>query len=136
MKKTEIKIQVHNGKENHSAVYVLSRGKNSGKPLAKPCPNCYAIQAPPEILSEVRAVAQILFVSDNLKPLFRGSVIEFVTVKAYRKQFLALWFSVSPAVVSQAAQALADLECRQTVIQEQLVLLRQLRKAIAFAALK
>lgn len=135
MRTEQVKIKVHNGTENHSAVYVLSRGRNSGKVLNQPCPNCYAIQVPAEQLAQVRAVAHILFISEKLKPHLQGSVIEFITVGAYRKQFFALWRSISPATVTQTAQALADLEQHQTAIQKQLVLLRQLRQSIAFAAL-
>ena len=134
--KTEIKIQVYNGKPSSAAVYVLSRGGNSGKVLNQPCPNCYAIQAPPEMLSEVRAVAQILFISEKLRPFLRGSVIEFVTVKAYRKEFLKLWHSLSAEKISQAAAQLAALEAYAATVQAQFATLRQLRKSIAFAALE
>ncbi|MBP9589226.1 MAG: hypothetical protein KBE40_08925 [Bacteroidales bacterium] len=134
--KTEIQIKVHNGTEKKSAVYVLSRGQNSGKPLANPCPNCHAIQAPAERLAEGRAVAHILFISGKLNPLLRGSVIEFVTVKAYRKAFLKLWHSLSAEKISQAAAQLAALEAYAATVQAQFATLRQLRKSIAFAALE
>lgn len=134
--KTNIEIKVHNGTETTPAVYVLSRGQNSGKPLAKPCPNCYAIQAETESLSEVRAVAHILFVSGKLKPFLHGSVIEFVTVKAYRKAFLNLWQSLPIEKVIETAQALAQLEQQTEILRKQLLLLAQLRKMTAFAALK
>lgn len=106
----EIKIKTHNGKENTSAVYVLSRGQNSGKPLNKPCPNCYEIQAPTDSIAKIRAVAHILYVSGKLRPFMRGSVIEFVTIGSYRKAFLQQWHSLDSETISKTAQVLQQLE--------------------------
>lgn len=131
-----IKIQVYNGKPSRVAVYVLSRGSNLGKVLNQPCPNCYTIQATPEILSEVRTVTQILFISEKLKPFLRGSVIEFVTVAAYRKAFLKFWRSLSVETISKTAAQLAALEAYAATVQKQLSEIHSLRKSIAFAALK
>lgn len=73
MQESEIKINVFNGNTIENAVYVLSRGKNTGKVLSQPCPNCYAISVPKTSASEVKAVANILFVSGKLKPFSRFS---------------------------------------------------------------
>lgn len=136
MQTTEVKISVFNGNSIENAVYVLSRGKNTGKVLSQPCPNCYAISVPKASTSEVKAVANILFVSGKLKPFFHGSVIEFVTIENYRKMFLQLWRILLPEKVEQTARQLSAIDLYQVKIQKQLKTISQLRIAIAFAALE
>ncbi len=136
MQTTEIKISVFNGNTIENAVYVLSRGKNTGKVLSQPCPNCYAINIPKASTSEVKAVANILFVSGKLKPFFHGSVIEFVTIENYRKVFFQLWRILSPEKVEQTARQLSAIDLYQVQIQKQLKTISQLRTAVAFAALE
>lgn len=133
---TEIQIKIYNGTESHSAVYVLGRGQNSGKPLDKPCPNCYKIQAPTDCIAKVRAVAHILFVSGKLRPFMRGSVFEFITVGSYRKAFLQLWHSLDSEKIFQTAQMLQHLEQQADNLKKQIRLVNQLRQNIAFAALE
>ena len=136
MQTTEIKISVFNGNSIENAVYVLSRGKNTGKVLSQPCPNCYVISVPKASTSEVKAVANILFVSGKLKPFFHGSVIEFVTIENYRKMFFQLWRILSSEKVEQTARQLSAIDLYQVKIQKQLKAIRQLRTAVAFAALE
>ena len=136
MQASEIQIKVFNGKSVENAVYVLNRGRNTGKVLSQPCPNCFTIPIPGATTAEVKAVANILFVSGKIKPFLRGSVIEFVTVETYRKMFIQLWRLLSLEIVEQTAKQLSALELYQSKVQEQLVKIRQLRIAIAFAALK
>lgn len=136
MQASEIQIKVFNGKSVENAVYVLNRGRNTGKVLSQPCPNCFTISIPGAATAEVKAVANILFVSGKIKPFLRGSVIEFVTVETYRKLFNQFWRLLSLEIVEQTAKQLSALELYQSKVQEQLVKIRQLRTAIAFAALK
>lgn len=137
METSKIKIQVFNpAQEKLPAVYVLSRGLNSGKVQNQPSANSYAIYAPSELLPLVKAAANILFQSRRLQPYLHGSVIEFVKVDVYRHLFFELWLSLSPEVIEKTAKQLSALELYQSKVQEQLVKIRQLRTAIAFAALK
>lgn len=136
MQTTEIKISVFNGNTIENAVYVLGRGKNTGKVLSQPCPNCYAISVPKASTAEVKAVANILFISGKLKPFFHGSVIEFVTIENYRKMFLQLWRILSPEKVEQTVKQLSAIDLYQVQIQKQLKTISQLRTAVAFAALE
>lgn len=90
METEKIKIQVFNlAQEKQPAVYVLSRGLNSGKVQKEPSANSYAIYAPSELLPLVKAAANILFQSKRLRPYLHGSVIEFVKVGVYRHLFLS-----------------------------------------------
>lgn len=136
MQETEIKISVFNGNTNPNAIYILSRSKNTGKLLVQPCPNCYAISAKSASISEVKAVANILFVPGRLRPFMHGSVIEFVRINEYRKMFFQLWRKLSPEKVKQTAKQLTALEEYQKDIVKQLQNIKQLRVAVAFSALK
>lgn len=134
----EILIQVKtpsNGK-NASAVFVLSRGNNTGKVLDVPSPNCFIINAPAGQLKTVRAVAQILFASGEIRKKLLGSVIPFVRVDDYRKLFLLFWRSLPSdtiATISEKMLAIEKLVENQT---NQIKNLKALHRALALSALK
>jgi len=137
MELTKIKIGVYNSNlENSSAVYVLSRGTNTGKLQNQPTANTYAIYAPSDLLPLVKAAAFILFQSKSLRPHLHGSVIEFVCVDTYRKLFFELWRSLSPENLKQVSSKLEALEQYSENLQNQLKKVAQLRTFVAAAAFR
>lgn len=137
METAKIRIQVFSpAQQNQPAVYVLSRGQNTGKVQNQPSANSYAIYAPSHLLPLVKAAADILFQSHRLRPYLHGSVIEFVTVETYRKLFVQLWQSLSRETIEQTAKQLTAIDVYLCQIQKQLKTIGQLRTAIVFAALK
>ena len=136
MKTNEISIKVYQGKQIQASFYVLSRGNHSGKILSAPCPNCYAITAPPELAQLVQATAQILYLSGKLTPLLRGSVIEFVSIASYKKAFFHLWQTINLEKLQKATATLSALQQYLESIQSQQITVRQLIKTTALAALK
>jgi hypothetical protein len=133
---SNITIKTYNGSRNPSAVYGLSRGINSGKPLDEPCPNCYEITATATDIRHIRAAANILFCSGQLRPYLHGSVIEFVRLEQYRKLFAELWSNISPEVMEQTSRMLAGIEACQAETLKRLKKLKELRFAIARTATK
>lgn len=69
------------------SLFILSKGKNAGKVLEKPCPNCFRITAEPKDIEFIKACATALFHSERLKRILRGAVISFITIVHY-KNFL------------------------------------------------
>lgn len=135
METSKIRIQVFNpAQESQPAVYVLSRGLNSGKVQNQPSANSYAIYAPSELLPLVKAAANILFQSRRLQPYLHGSVIEFVKVDVYRHLFFELWRSLSPDVIEKTAKQMQALEQYSANLQTQLKKVVQLYRAIALSA--
>lgn len=62
--------------------FILSKGNNAGKPLEKPCPNCFIVIA--DNLQEkgkLYWICYALWKSDIYFPLLCGSVIPFLHIK-------------------------------------------------------
>lgn len=62
--------------------FVLSKGYHAGKPLAKPCPNCFVIVTnSEEDKNKLFWICYGLWKAGNYIPLLVGSVIPFVHIK-------------------------------------------------------
>ena len=134
MKNSHIQVKTYQGCQNPDAVYVLSRGLNSGKPLENPCPNCYQIVSPNP--RQAKAVARILFESGSLRPFLHGSVIEFVRIDVYRSQFINLWESLNIEKVSDTLNKLDAIDQYLSNLTMQLKKIKQLRHYVAISAIE
>ena len=133
MKNSHIQVKTYQGNQQPNAVYVLSRGLNSGKPLDVPCPNCYQILTPNPM--QAKAVARILFESGNLRPHLHGSVIEFVRIDVYRSQFTQLWETLDAERISAVTAKLDAIDNYLANLASQLQKVKQLRHHLAISAL-
>jgi hypothetical protein len=80
--------------------YVLSKGLNSGKPLEKPCPNCFVITVKNDEEKEFLFwLCWGLWQSKKFHHLHTGSVIPFVRLHEFK-----------PFIKEQAATAFAEKE--------------------------
>lgn len=131
-----ITIRTYNGIPKPNAVYVLSRGCNSGKLLKEPCPNCYEITSETNRVEELSAAVHILFCSGRLRPYLHGSVIEFVRLEHYRKLFLELWNNIDPTVMEKTATVLKGIEICQAETLKKLKQLKEMRFYVAKCAIK
>ncbi|MCQ2959634.1 MAG: hypothetical protein MJ198_05525 [Bacteroidales bacterium] len=131
-----IKIRTYNGIPKPNAVYVLSRGSNSGKLQKAPCPNCYEIISETNRVGELSAAVHILFCSGRLRPYLHGSVIEFVRLEHYRKLFLELWNNIDPTVMEKTATVLKGIEICQVETLKKLKQLKEMRFYVAKCAIK
>lgn len=62
--------------------FILSKGFNAGKPLDKPCPNCFMVTASTmEEKGKLYWICYCLWKSATYIPLLHGSVIPFLRVK-------------------------------------------------------
>lgn len=133
MKNSHIQVKTYQGNKQPNAVYVLSRGLNSGKPLDVPCPNCYQILTPDP--RQAKAVARILFESGNLRPHLHGSVIEFVRIDVYRSQFTQLWETLDAERISAVTAKLDAIDKYLANLAGQLQKVKHLRHHLAISAL-
>lgn len=79
-----IKIKTHNLNFPHDTnhFFILSKGYNAGKPLDKPCPNCFIVTAENEEHKyQLFWVCYSLWKSGAYLPLLRGSVIPFLNIR-------------------------------------------------------
>ena len=77
-----------------NSVFILSRGRNAGKPLFKPCPNCFILYCRNEIEKEnLYWMFYTLWENGFFHPYLCGSVIDMLRLtdlKLFLKKFLIL----------------------------------------------
>lgn len=62
--------------------FLLSKGYNAGKPLEKPCPNCFIVTAEDQHHKyQLFWICYGLWKSGGYLPLLRGSVIPFLNIR-------------------------------------------------------
>lgn len=67
-------------------LFVLNRGRNSGKPLEVPCPNCWVILADrEETINRLSVIIDALHVTKRFRPSLIGSVIEYIRIGDFKK---------------------------------------------------
>ena len=68
--------------------FILSKGNNSGRPMKDSCPNCFVCQTySDEEATYLYWIAFFIFKNKSIFRLLRGSVIPFVSIHEYRKEF-------------------------------------------------
>ena len=71
------------------AIYILNRGRNAGKPLRQPCPNCFIYYCSnPEELETVYWTFYALWKNGFFHPHLCGSVIEMLRLSDLKKLLL------------------------------------------------
>jgi hypothetical protein len=79
-----IRIKTHNLNFPHDTnhFFILSKGYNAGKPMDKPCPNCFIVMAENEEHKyQLFWVCYGLWKSGAYLPILCGSVIPFVHIR-------------------------------------------------------
>jgi len=86
----QIKTHQLNRTYNQPHFFVLNKGLNSGKPLEKPCPNCFVIIAQNnEAKKELFYISMALQMSKKFEYFLKGSVIPFITISDTKKVITA-----------------------------------------------
>ena len=82
MKTIKIKTFHMNSSLNFPHFFILSKGYNAGKPLKKPCPNCFIVIAENEEHKyQLFWICYCLWKSGAYLPMLRGSVIPFLSIR-------------------------------------------------------
>ena len=80
MSNFEIKTHQSGRTYNKPRFFILNKGLNSGKPMKKPCPNCFVITTPTE--KEIQTLFYLclsLKIGQYFAYYLKGSVIPFIT---------------------------------------------------------
>lgn len=113
--------------------YVLSKGLNSGKPLEKPCPNCFVITVKNDEEKEFLFwLCWGLWQSKKFHHLHTGSVIPFVRLhefKAFIKEQAATAFAEKEQY-NKNVKALQQLEALEKNYKQNLLLIMDAKRAI------
>ena len=115
------------------AIYILNRGRNAGKPLRKPCPNCFIYYcSSPEEIETVYWTFYALWKNGFFHPYLCGSVIEMLRLFELKK---LLQNFIQPGIekatrnpeMIHKIKSIYDLEQQQ---EQQSKLLSQLRASL------
>ena len=130
-----IQVITHRPGRNYSAhvLFVLSKGLNAGKPLAQPCPNCFAVEfSSAEEACRFRALCLILMQSHIFSQYLKGSVIPFLTIRDFRSIISRYFVLVDnlPAQFGHLVEVLANIEEQEQKNRSILNLLSKYRMAL------
>ena len=116
-----------------NAIFILSKGLNAGKPLAKPCPNCFAVEFhSSDDVERFKSLCQILLQSQVFGQYLKGSVIPFLTIRDFRS-IVSLYAELVdnlPAEFSHLVEVLSTIEQQEQKNRSMLSLLSQCRMAL------
>ena len=113
--------------------FILNKGLNSGKPLEKPCPNCFVITVKNDEEKEFLFwLCWGLWQSKKFHYLHTGSVIPFIRIdefKAFLKEQAATAFAEKEQY-NKNVKALQQLEQLEKNYKQNLLLIMDAKRAI------
>ena len=116
-----------------NAIFILSKGLNAGKPLAKPCPNCFAVEFRTlEDVERFKSLCQILLQSQVFSQYLKGSIIPFLSIRDFRSivcRYAELVDNL-PAEFSHLVEVLSAIAEQEQKNRSMLSLLSQCRMAL------
>lgn len=135
------KVQQYNSKNHYLTftVFALCKGLNSGKPLEKPCPNCFAILCQDEQQKEFyKSLLYGLWISKAFHPILVGSVIEFIRINDFKKLVAesAAFLQPKQTAFENDLKKIKSYEQLERQYLSQAALLSDLKKAIIYRHLR
>lgn len=118
-------------------LFILSKGMNAGKPLDKPCPNCFVLLAKDE--TEKNYFYWLCFglwQANLFHPFITGSVIPFIRLDDLKQVISEAAQKVDTANLQKSISMMQDLKQYQENISKQLDLIKQAKKALMYKILK
>lgn len=117
--------------------FILSKGLNAGKPLDKPCPNCFVFFAKSEEeKNQLYWLCFGLWQADLFRPFLTGSVIPFIRLDYLKTVISEALSKVDVKEFDKSITVMQDLEKYQLNIAKQLELLRQAKKSLMYKMLR
>lgn len=135
MKTIKIKTFNMNSSLNFPHFFLLSKGYNAGKPIEKPCPNCFIVTAENEEHKyQLFWICYCLWKSGAYLPMLRGSVIPFLNI---RDASTALQKAMSAAETRKdefdaQIKKLSQLTHLEKQLNLQIRLISELKTSLAF----
>ena len=127
---------VKSGKENETIskphFFVLNKGKNSGKPLLLPCPNCFKVEAENEEFKETLYwVSFALWRSKAFHPFLIGTAIPFIRINDFKKVLSCKQeiVTANPVEFAQVIEKLKFIELKEKQFKQNLQLMQELKRA-------
>lgn len=119
--------------------YVLCKGKNSGRPMAAPCPNCFVVTCSNETKKDFYfTLCFALWKSKSFHIYLTGSVIEFIRISDFKKllQEHGHRLQNSNGQFFKTVNQVKAIEQKEVLMKQQLQLLGDLKVAMLRQFLK
>jgi hypothetical protein len=119
--------------------HILCKGKNSGKPLSEPCPNCFVLTAKSEEEKQFfYSLCFGLWKAKSYEYFLKGSVIPFITIGDCKQ---AIQIGLEQAKIdlkgfNKSVKALEILEQQEKKYKETLLLINDAKRAIFYRYIK
>ena len=113
--------------------FILNKGMNSGKPLDKPCPNCFTFNASDQPEKELYFwICFGLWQSKAFHPYLIGSVIPFIRIGNLGQVIsqAAEKALASPATFQKSVESLKILNLKEKQYHQNILLIAEAKKAI------
>ena len=130
-------IKTHQPKTSYKGnqIFILNKGINSGKPQKEPFTNSFVINfATPEDAETIYWLAYSLWKANFWHQSLCGSVIPFLRIKEFKKEFISKVTELLQEHELHKTQikALRLLELQETQFQKNIQLINEMRKVILY----
>jgi len=102
--------------------FILSRGRNTGRPAWSPNRNCFAVTVNPDQLQAFYWLIYALWIGRRFEPYLCGSVIEFIHIRHLREVIAAHAHQLDK--VDRIKKYLTDFTALETNLKNQLRLVQ------------
>lgn len=117
--------------------FILSKGMNAGKPMEKPCPNCFVLFAKSEEeKNQLYWLCFGLWQGNLFRPFLTGSVISFIRLDDIKTVINETLSKIDSIEFEKSISVMRDLQKHQENISKQLELIRQAKKSLMYRILK
>ena len=126
---SNFKVRTYNSEKEtpENALFILSRGRNAGKPLFEPCPNCYILYCNnSEELENLYWIFFTLWKNGFFHPYLCGSVIEMLRLMELKK-ILQNFIILSLSKMQENGKILSDIKAIYQLEQKFTKQLQQLQ---------
>ncbi len=128
-------IKTHQPKTTYKGnqIFILNKGMNSGKPQKEPFTNSFVINfANPEDAETIYWLAYSLWKAHFWHQSLCGSVIPFLRIKEFKKEFISKVAEVlqEHELHKTQVKALRLLELQETQFQKNIQLINEMRRVI------
>jgi hypothetical protein len=134
-----LRIKTHQMKNTYSGnhLFILSKGLNAGKPLEKPCPNCFVLFVKSEEeRNQLYWLCYGLWQGNFLRPFLTGSVIPFIRLDDLKTIIKEALSKINSCEFEKSISVMQDLQKHQENISKHLELIRQAKKSLMYKILR
>lgn len=134
MKTLKIKTYKSNSTHDSNQFFILSKGNHAGRPMEKPCPNCFIVTADNEQhKDQLYWICYSIWKSDAYFPLLCGSVIPFLHINdvATAIERAIQKVKVNPERFDEAVSLLQKVMRTEKLLELQLKLTSEIKGSIS-----